>query len=230
AGNASARLCHLAQRAKLRLGFDVEGKDAAVERKGHLLASLADTREHNLLRRNAHGERATKLAFGHDIHACTLPRERGEHAEIGIGLDREADERVGRAGNGVGEHPVVALESRRRIAIEGSPYCVGKIGKVDLFGVEHIGLRHASPVGEMVHGERVSLLDLGWVYRGVPPSTYLSENPPVFSYQAMSSSHSVPSETRWSGANSGANYFSTRRKISSACLAASLSSPPSRWL
>ena len=78
---------------------------------------------------------------------------------LGVGLDREADERVWRAGKGIGEHPVMALERRSRIAIEGSPYRGGKIGKVDLFGVEHIGLRHASPVGEMVHGERISLLD-----------------------------------------------------------------------
>ncbi len=42
AGNRPARVCHLAQRAKLRLRFHVEGEDAAVERKGHLGACLAD--------------------------------------------------------------------------------------------------------------------------------------------------------------------------------------------
>ena len=53
--------------------------------------------------------------------------QRGEHAEIGIGLDRIADERVG-AGEGLGEDAVMALERRGRIAIEGRADRRGKLG------------------------------------------------------------------------------------------------------
>ena len=65
--------------------------------------------EDDLLGRHAGRQRAPELALGHHVHAGAEPGQRGEHAEIGVGLDRIADERVRRAGEGVGEHPVVPL-------------------------------------------------------------------------------------------------------------------------
>ncbi len=73
-------------------------------------------------------------------------RQRREHGEIGIGLDRIADKRV-LAGEGVGEDAVVTIERRRRIAIEWRADGGGKLGKADILGVED-----ALPVSEMVHG------------------------------------------------------------------------------
>jgi hypothetical protein len=45
----------------------------------------------------------------------------------------------------------MTFERRRRIAVEGSSYGGGEVGKVDLLGVEHILAGHAAPIGEMVH-------------------------------------------------------------------------------
>ena len=95
-----------------------------------------------------------QLAFRHHVHAGAVPSQRGEHAEIGVGLDRIADERAGHVGERVGEDAVVALERRRRIAIEGGPDRGGEIGKIDLLGVEHVFVGHAAPVGEMMHRRR----------------------------------------------------------------------------
>ena len=49
------------------------------------------TPENTIWPGNLDRERAAKLAFRHDVHACAEPSERGEHAEIGVGLDRIAD-------------------------------------------------------------------------------------------------------------------------------------------
>ena len=90
-----ARLGHLAQRAKLRLRLHVEGEDAGIERERHLLLGLADAGEGDALGRHVHGERAAELAFGDHVHAGAELGEGREHAEIGVGLDRVADERSG---------------------------------------------------------------------------------------------------------------------------------------
>ena len=152
----AARRRYLAQRAKLWLRLDVEGEDAGIERERHLGLRLADAREHDLLRCDTDFERAAKLAFGHDVHAGALAREGGEHAEIGVGLDRIADKRARHVGKRVSEHRVMAFERRRRVAIEGRADLIGKRCEVDLLGVEHARVAHASvrraaPVGEMVH-------------------------------------------------------------------------------
>ena len=160
---------HLAQRLKLGLRFDVEGEDAGIERERHLRARLADAGEDDLLRRDLDRERAAKLAFRHHVHAGAEPGQRGKHAEIGVGLDRIADERAGRAGERVGEDPVMALERRRRIAIEGRSDGGGEIGKVDLLGVEHVVVGHAAPVGEMVHWRRRASIRAVYRSRGGGP-------------------------------------------------------------
>ena len=165
---------HLAQRSELGLRFDIEGEDAGVERDGHLGLRLADAREHDPLRRDLDRQRAAKLAFRHDVHAGAEPAERGEHAEIRVRLDRIADQRVGRAGEGIGEHAVVTLERRRRIAIEGGSNGGGEVGKIDLLGVEHILVGDAAPVGEMVHfaGGRLFEQSIDPKASGPEPATF----------------------------------------------------------
>ncbi len=135
AGLAPLGFGHFAQGAKLGLQFHVEGEDAGVEREGHLLLGLADAGEGDAVGRHIHRERAAQLAFGHHIHAGAEPRQGGEHAEIGVGLDRVADERVRGRGEGFGEHPVVALKRRRRIAIEGRADRVRERAQIDLLGM-----------------------------------------------------------------------------------------------
>ena len=123
----SLRRSDLAQQSKLGLGLDVESEDAFLQREGHLLAGLADAGEHDLLRGDIDGERAAKLALGDDIHAGAGACQSGKHAEIGIGLDRIADERVG-PGEGLGEDAIMPLKRRGRIAIEGRADRGGEVG------------------------------------------------------------------------------------------------------
>src|SRR3990170_3101045 len=108
---------------------------------------------------NLDRERAPELAFRYHVHAGAEPSQGGKHAETGVGLDRIADECAGHAGERVGEYAVVALERRRRIAIEGGSHGGGEIGKIDLLGVEHVFVGHAAPVGEMMHRRRRGLFE-----------------------------------------------------------------------
>src|SRR4030042_1883655 len=72
--------------------------------------------------------------------------KRGEHAEIGVGLDRVADFGV-QAFEGIGEDAIMPFERCRRIAIEGGADAAGEFGKVDVLGVED-----PLPVGKVMHG------------------------------------------------------------------------------
>ena len=116
----------------------LKAKMPASSANSHLGLRLADARNTISLRRDLDRQRAAKLALRHDVHAGAEPAERGEHAEIRVRLDRIADERIGRAGEGIGEHPIVTLQRRRRVAIEGSSNGRSEVGKIDLLGVEHI--------------------------------------------------------------------------------------------
>ena len=146
AGGEPERSRDLAQAPKLRLRFDIEGEDAVLKRARHLLLGLAHAGEGDLLRDHADGEHATKLPLRHDVHAGAEAGKRGEHAEIGIRLDRVADLRV-KAFEGFAEDAVMPFERRRRIAIEGGADAAGEFGKVDVLGVED-----PLPVGKVMHG------------------------------------------------------------------------------
>ena len=135
AGLLAACLGHFAQRAKFGLRFNVESENAGFECERHLLSGLSDAGEGDAVSRHMDRERAAELAFGHHVHTGAERGQRGEHAEIGVGLDRVADERIRGRGKGVGEDPVVALKGRRRIAIKGRADGLGQRGKVDILGM-----------------------------------------------------------------------------------------------
>ena len=72
--------------------------------------------------------------------------KRRDHRLVGIGLHRVADERR-HVGEGVGEHAVVPLQRRGRIAIERRADRLREACEIDRLGVQH-----AVAIGEVVHG------------------------------------------------------------------------------
>ena len=56
-------------------------------------ARLADPGKDDALGRHAGGERAAQLALRDDVGAGAEPGEQAQHGEVGIGLDRIADQR-----------------------------------------------------------------------------------------------------------------------------------------
>ena len=59
----------LAERDQLRDRLDVELGDPGVQGRRHLVAALADAREHDPVRRHPGGQRALQLAAGDDVGA-----------------------------------------------------------------------------------------------------------------------------------------------------------------
>ena len=135
-----------ARQFELRFGFDIDAENALLDRERELARGLADAGEHDLFRRDAGGARAQKLAAGDDVGAGAEPGERRDHGLVGIRLHRVADQRVD-VGEGAGEHPIVPLERRARIAIKRRADGLRQRGKIDGLGVQH-----AVAIGEMMHG------------------------------------------------------------------------------
>ena len=136
----------LRQQFELRLGFHIDAENAGIDRRGEFVRGLADAGEHDLLRRNAGGERALQFAARDDVGAGAEPRERRDHRLIGIRLHGVADERR-HVRERIREHAIVPLQRRGRIAIERRADGLGEAGKIDRLGVHHAGA-----IGEMVHG------------------------------------------------------------------------------
>ena len=134
------------QQFELALGLDVDAENPFVDRERELARGLADAGEHDLVRRDAGGAGALELAFGDDVGAGAELRQRAQHRLIGIRLHGVADERL-HVGEGVGEHAVVPLQRRGRIAIERRADRVRELGDIDRLGVQHAG-----PIVEMMHG------------------------------------------------------------------------------
>ena len=133
----------------LGFGFDVELQDAGVDAGGHLAGLLADPRKHDALPRHARRQRPRQLAARHDIGPRPQPRQRRQHRQIGIGLDREGDQRrtAAQPRHRIGEDPVMAFERRCGIAVEWRADGLGQRFQADILGMKHAALQV-----EMVHG------------------------------------------------------------------------------
>src|SRR3546814_1804729 len=76
-----------------RLTFKIERKNAKVQREAHFLSGLADTVENNLASYDACRHAPANFARRYDIRSQTKPRQCRQNSGIGIGLDREGDQR-----------------------------------------------------------------------------------------------------------------------------------------
>ena len=83
---------------------------------------------------------------GHHVGAGAELCQRAQHRLVGVGLHGVADQRL-LAGEGLGEHPVVALQRRGRIAIERRADRIRQLDKIDRLGVQH-----AVAIVEVIHG------------------------------------------------------------------------------
>ena len=95
---------------------------------------------------NAGGQRPLQLAARHHVGAGAELCQRAQHRLVGVGLHGVADQRLF-AGEGLGEHPVVPLQRRGRIAIERR---ADRIRELDQ--VHRLGVQHAVAIVEMIHG------------------------------------------------------------------------------
>ena len=140
----------LRQQFQFGLGLDVDAENVRRQRRAQFGLGLADAREQDLARRNPRRQRALQFAAGHHVGPGAELGQRAQHRLVGIRLHGVADQRL-LAGKGLGEDAVVALQRRRRIAIERRADGIREFGQVDGFGVQH-----AVAIVEMVHGALIA--------------------------------------------------------------------------
>ena len=112
AGGSATAARDLAQGAKFGLGLDVKAENAGAERKGHFGARFADAREDDLFGRNASRQRAMDLALRDHVGTGAKPRQRANDRDIGVSLDRVANERVA-PGERLRKHVIMPFKGRR---------------------------------------------------------------------------------------------------------------------
>ena len=145
---ASARRRDGGDGIEFGLGFDVETENPGAQSRLDLPRGLADAGEGDFSRRHAGFERARQFAAGDHVHAGPERGQEREHGLIGIGLHRVADERVEPVER-LGEDREMAADRRGRIAVERRFDARGQRRQGDVLGVQH-----AVPIGEMMHGAR----------------------------------------------------------------------------
>ena len=143
--------------------LDIDLVDVCVERRLELGTGLADPREKNALRGHAGGKSAAQLAFGNDIGAGAEGGEEPQNGEVGIGLDRVADQRL-LAEESVGKTLVLGGEGRCGIKVKG-----GADGSRDPRNRDLFGVQLTAAIGkEITHSDRGA--ERCWVHRAEVPA------------------------------------------------------------
>ena len=128
--------------------LDVEAADARRQRGLHFGRRLADAGEHDPGGIAAGGDDAREFPAGDDVEAAPEARQDVQYSEVGIRLDRVADEVRHALERGVeGAEP--GFERRARVDVAGRAEALGDAGQRYAFGVEL-----AADDGECVHGLR----------------------------------------------------------------------------
>ena len=107
----------LRQRMQFGHRLDIEAENVGGQSGIQFGCGLADTREHDLVRRNSGRQRPLEFPAGDDVGATAKLCQRLQHGLVGIGFHGVADKRWDIAER-TGKHIVVARQRGGRIAIE----------------------------------------------------------------------------------------------------------------
>ena len=127
--------CDPVQALQLGFGLQVEAEDLFFQRKAHLGFALGDAGEDHLGRITARRQHPGQLAAGDDVKARTEACQQIEQGQVGVGLDRVADQ-VGNVASRLVEGMPVAFQGGAGVDIERSAVLVGKLLQGKLFGLK----------------------------------------------------------------------------------------------
>ncbi len=153
---AAARGRDLAERDQLRHRFDVELRDPGIERQDHLVAALADAREHDLPGRHAGCQRALQLAARDHLGAGARRGQRPDHGEIAVRLERIAEHHL-LPGERLEEAPDPGPHAGRGIDVGGRAD-----RSRDRRQRHRLRAQLAVPIAEVAHGSAFGWVS-GWV-------------------------------------------------------------------
>mgnify|MGYP003346571083 CR=1 FL=1 len=119
---------------------------SGIEGRANFRCSLADTGKNDFFRIAAGFQDARKLAAGNNVKATAQTREYVQHTEVGIGLDRVADQVVA-PGEGLVVSSVSVFQCGARVDIAG-----GAARVCDLFKRQTFNMKLALALREKRHG------------------------------------------------------------------------------
>jgi len=157
---------HDLQAFQLFGGLDVKAVHADFQGATHVVTGLADTGEHDLVSLATSGQHTFQLATGHDVETGAKTGQDIEHAQVGIGLDREAHQ-MRHAAQGIGVSIVLRLDVRPGVNVSRCTETFGNGRQRNTFGeqltVAVIKSVHGVPLLVLV---RLRLRRLRLVFRG----------------------------------------------------------------
>ncbi|MNS67799.1 hypothetical protein D3C72_1010610 [compost metagenome] len=121
----------------LQLGFrlQVEAEDLFLQREAHLGLALGDAGEDHLGRIPPRRQHPGQLPAGDDVKARAQARQQVEQGQVGVGLDRVADQ-MGNVARSLIEGVPVALKSGARVDIQRGAVLVGELLQGKLLGLK----------------------------------------------------------------------------------------------
>src|SRR5690606_29600002 len=119
---------NLLQALKLVDRLDVEAVNAHFQRTAHVVTGLADAGEDDALGLAASGQHALQLTTRNDVKASTEARQDIQHAKVGVGFHRKADQ-MGHACQCVGVGPVLRFDMGAGIDVGGGAEALRESGQ-----------------------------------------------------------------------------------------------------
>ncbi len=141
---------HHLQALELVGGLDVEAVHPHFQGAAHVFTGLADPGEHHAIGAAAGGQHAFQFTAGDDVEARAQARQQVQHAQVGVGLDREADQVIHPV-QGIGVAAVLRLDMGTRVHVGGRSEAFGDRRQGHPFREQL-----AAAVVECIHG--ISLL------------------------------------------------------------------------
>ena len=123
---------HLREAVEFGGGFDVEAADAGGQRVTHFVGALADAGEDHLAGIATGRQHAGEFAARDDVETGAELGEDRQDAEIGVGLDRVADQRLAQA-EGALIRLVGGGEGGAGVNVGRGAEAVGNVGEGDPF-------------------------------------------------------------------------------------------------
>ena len=122
----------------LFLAFEIELADPGLERGAQFRSRLAHPGEHDLARFHPGGQRSAKLADRYDICAISLICQDFQDRKVGVGLDRESQQRIAmsHSGQSIAEDRGMTFQRCFRIDIDRRPDLIGDARHRYIFAVQ----------------------------------------------------------------------------------------------
>ena len=123
---------------QLGFGLQIEAEDLFLQREAHLGLALGHAGEDHLGRIPTRRQHPRQLAAGDDVKAGAQTSQQVQDGDVGVGLDRVADQ-MGYVPRRLIEGVPVALQGGAGVDVERGAVLLGQLLQICLFGLQLTG-------------------------------------------------------------------------------------------